>query len=66
MKLNSIFFCSGERKDKWPQHPVVQGPVCVRDGDGHRHPPRVGHLPQQQEEAGGVCPAEQRKQVATC
>ena len=53
----------GEGKDKWPQYPVVQGPECVRDGDGHGDPQPVGPVHQQQEDVGSVCPTEYRQQV---
>ena len=44
--INLCFFL-GKRKDKWPQYPLVQGHVCVRDGDRHRHSPGVGHIPRE-------------------
>lgn len=51
---------SGKRKDKWAQYPVVQGPVRVRDGDGHGDTQPVGPVHRQQEDVGPVCAAEHR------
>ena len=52
-------YFSGKGKDKWPQYPVVQGHVRVRDGDRHRHPPGVGRIYREQEEARGSCSGKQ-------